>query len=257
MRNRFRGLLLAVVAALAFSSVVFAQTASQSGAATTRTVGPSPGIAGVWVPAREFVRSFNADEVPPMQPWAEKEFNALREGLSDPNARRDDMDPATNCAPLGFPRILMIPLPTEIIQLPGKVLMLFEWDHWIRPIYTDGRDHPKDDDLDPTWMGHAIGRWDGDTLVVDTVGLKGNGVTWIDTVGHPHTEALHIVERWRRIDYDTLQVDFTFDDPKAYTKPWKGQYVFTLKPDWEVVEYVNCEDHLREVHLQKFIKEPR
>ena len=83
MRNRLRDLILAVVAALAFSSVILAQTASQSGAATTRTVGPSPGIAGVWVPAREFVRSFNADEVPPMQPWAEKEFNALREGLSD------------------------------------------------------------------------------------------------------------------------------------------------------------------------------
>ena len=261
MRNRFTGSGLAgwigvVVALGAISPAVFAQTAQKSQTAKAQNAGPSPGLSGAWIPAREFVRRFNEQE-PPMQPWAEEAFNALREGLSDPNARPDDNDPVTKCAPHGYPRILMVPLLVEIVQLPGRVLMLFEMDHWVRQIWTDGREHPNQEDMDPMWMGHSIGRWDGDTLVVDTVGLNGNGEKWLDAVGHPHTDALHIVGRWRRVDQDTLQVDFTFDDPKAYTKPWDGQWVFTLKPDWEIAEYVHCEDHLRNEHLQEFLREAR
>jgi hypothetical protein len=142
----------------------------------------------------------------------------------------------------GFPR------PFEIVQIPGRVLVLFEWDHWVRPIWTDGRGHPKDPD--PTWMGHSIGRWDGDTLVVDTVGL--NDKTWIDSIGHPHSEDLHVIERYRRTKHDELEVAFTFDDPKAYTKPWTATVVFGLKPDWELSEMVNCEN--LDMFGEKFFK---
>ena len=91
-------------------------------------------------------------------------------------------------------------------------------------------------------MGHSIGKWDGDTLVVDTVGL--NDKTWLDGLGHPHSDALHLVERIRRVDHATLQFDLTFDDPKAYTKPWMGKQVFKLRPGWEIPEHIICEDHL-------------
>jgi len=115
--------------------------------------------------------------------------------------------------------------------------MLFEYNHFIRQIFLDRRAHPSD--LDPSWMGDSIGHWEGGTLVVDTVGL--NEKSWLDPVGHPHSDALHVVERIRRIDRDTLQDDLTFDDPKAYTKPWTGRQIFTRKPTWRLMEYV-CED---------------
>ena len=108
----------------------------------------------------------------------------------------------------------------------------------MRQIHTDGRDHPKD--LLPTWLGDSIGKWDGDTLVVDTVGF--NDKTWIDNTGLPHSDALHLVERLRRVSHDVLQLDITVDDPKAYTKPWSVQRVFDLKPDWEIGELI-CEDN--------------
>ena len=125
----------------------------------------------------------------------------------------------------------------EIMQAPGRVVVVFEYDHFVRYINTDGRQHPAD--LSATWMGNAIGHWDGDTLVVDTIGF--NDKTWLDRVGHPHSDALHLIERFRRTDHDTLVDDITIDDSKAYTKPWTAQRVFKLKPKWEIMEFV-CED---------------
>jgi hypothetical protein len=106
----------------------------------------------------------------------------------------------------------------------------------------DGRGHPTDSD--PTWMGHSIGRWDGDTLVVDTVGI--NDQSWLDGFGHPHSEALHVVERFRRVNHDTLEVSLVYEDPKVYTKPWIGKVTFHLNPDpnGELIEWVNCEDRI-------------
>jgi hypothetical protein len=100
------------------------------------------------------------------------------------------------------------------------------------------RGHKKD--LDPTYNGDSVGKWDGDTLVVDTIGF--NDVTWIDHVGLPHTDALHVVERIRRVDHDTLVDDFTIEDPKAYTKPFTASQTYHLKPGWEIAEYV-CDNN--------------
>jgi hypothetical protein len=127
----------------------------------------------------------------------------------------------------------------QIIQTPKETIEMFEYDHSIRYIFTDGRPHPAD--VTPTYNGHSIGHWEGDTLVVDTVGL--NGKNWLDRVGHPESEQMHIVEHIRRVDDKTLQVDFAFDDPKSYLKPWTATMRFGLRPAWDILEHV-CEDNL-------------
>jgi len=170
-----------------------------------------------------------------MQPWAEALFKAAKPGYG-PRATPDTQDPILSCLPPGVPRIMLIPFPMQIVQAPGQVIMMFEYDHFMRQIYTNRREHPKD--LDLSWMGDSIGHWEGNTLVVDTVGL--NDKTWLDQVGHPHSTALHVVERLRRADRETLTDDITIDDPKAYTKPWSGQLVYKLRPGWHLIEYI-CE----------------
>ena len=117
--------------------------------------------------------------------------------------------------------------------------MIFEYQSLVRQIFTDGRGHPKD--LEPTYMGHSIGKWEGDTLLVDTIGF--NGKTWLDPKGLPTTDALHVTEKIRRVDHNHLVDDYTIDDPKAYTKPWTVQKVFELKPDWQIQEYVCAENN--------------
>jgi len=116
--------------------------------------------------------------------------------------------------------------------------------HLWRQIFMDGRQHPADPN--PNWLGDSIGRWDGDTLVADTVGF--NGRSWIDAAGLPTTESLHIIERFRRIDRGHLEIEHTIDDPKAYTKPWK----FTIHPmllDGELMEYICQENNVDVKHL--------
>ena len=122
--------------------------------------------------------------------------------------------------------------------------MLFEYDHYVRHIYTERREHPKD--LAPTWMGDSIGKWDRGTLIVDTVGLTDK--SWLDQVGHPHSDALHVVERIKRIDHETLEDNLLFDDPKAYTKPWNVNLQLLLT-DTELIEYVCDEDEKDVTHL--------
>jgi hypothetical protein len=228
MRGRLiRSMLAVTAAALCSSPVLFAQAAR------------TPDLSGVWVRAQGYGRSFNPKEVPPMQPWAAERFRAVREGISDPNQQgRDELDPViTSCAPVGMPRIMLYPRAFEIIQIPGRVLMLFEWDHLVRQILM-GQAPPADPD--PVWMGYSTGRWQGDTLVVDTVGLTDQ--TWLDSVGHPHSDALRVEERIRRVSADTLEIDFTFDDPKAYTKPWRGKVGYQRMPDWQIIEHFACEN---------------
>jgi hypothetical protein len=151
------------------------------------------------------------------------------------------------CAPPGVLRVYLIRgEPMEIANIPGRVLMMFEYDHFVRQIFTDGREHPKD--LSPSWMGDAIGKWEGDTLVVDTIGF--NDKTWLDNDGLPHSEDLHLVERIRRPDHDTLTIDTTIEDPKAFTKSWNAHAIYELKPTWNLGEVV-CEDNITYGDMQQ------
>ena len=145
--------------------------------------------------------------------------------------------------PPGVPRMLYTPYPTQILQLPDRVVFLYEGGaHIWRVIYLDGRPHPRD--VQPSWLGHSIGRWDGDTLVIDTIGL--NDRVWQDLQGHPQTEKAHIIERYRRPDLGHLQIEITIDDPGAYTRPWKVRRLLDLAPGEEILEYICNENHKTE-----------
>jgi len=221
--NRLMGAIVAGATALFILPAIFAQTAKQS-----KTAGAAPDLTGVWL-----IDHFQANLFPkgnaPFTPWGEAHFKLADTMVNDPNLA---------CLPHGVPRIMFIPLPMEIFQVPGKVLMYQEAGNQLRQIHLD-RQHPKEFDT-PTYNGDSIGKWEGDTLVVDTTGF--NDITWLDHVGLPHTEALHVIERINRVDHDTLKDDFTIEDPKAYTKPWIAQQIYKLKPGWEIAEYV-CDNN--------------
>lgn len=173
-----------------------------------------------------------------MRAAAQALFNSLKPSYG-PNAAPDSQDPVLVCLPPGMPRILLMPFPVKIVELPDEVIMLFEYDHFQRQIFLNRTEHPKD--LKATYMGDSIGHWENGMLVVDTVGL--NDKSWLDQVGHPHSSDLRLTERIQRVAHDTLVDDLTIDDPKDYSKSWTGQQVFKLRPGWQLMEYV-CEDHM-------------
>ena len=176
---------------------------------------------------------------PPFTPWAKKVFDERQA-----NQGRDR--PAGFCLPHGVPDAILVPLyPWKVVQTPGVTIILFENFTDFRQIFTDGRTHPPEP-REPTWFGYSVGRWDGDVFVAETVGF--NGKTWLDDGGHPVTDAMKITERFRRRDFGHLEIDFTFDDPKAYTKTWGVTVPFELLPDTELLEYV-CENEKDAPHM--------
>ena len=136
-----------------------------------------------------------------------------------------------SCLPFGMSRSMNSPDPLQIMQSDKYIGLLFEQNSWFHIVKMD-REHPKN--VEPSWFGDSVGRWDGDTLVIDTVGFNGN--TRLDTIGHPHSDALHMIQTLRRSDAGHIAYTVTIDDPKAYTKPWKNERTFTLMST-EVIEY--------------------
>jgi hypothetical protein len=199
------------------------------------SVAAAQDLSGVWLVA-EPGGSFSVEPPPPMTPWAAERFRANRPTIG-PHAALDANDPTVDCVPPGVPYILVVPTPFEFVHTAGQIIQLFEYSHFVRRIYMDGRPHPAN--LHETgsheWLGHSIGHWDGDTLVVDTVGF--NDKTWLDRLGHPHSEALRVTERITRVDADTLDYGVTIEDPKAYTAPWSGRMRFTRRSGWELIEH--------------------
>jgi hypothetical protein len=158
-------------------------------------------------------------------------------------------DATAHCNPMGYTRSMNAPVPTQIVQRPDVIVFLHESMFAFHNVYMDGRKHPtKEEALETTWYGHSTGKWDGDTLVIDTVGpFFGTPRMLLDTAGHPMSEDLHLVERFKRLDSDHLQYDVTIDDPKYYSKPWTNSRVWTLMPPGqEIMEYV-CTENNKEV----------
>ena len=245
MRNHSLGISFALAMAFICCPTVSAQDKQPTKPARIPHSGPTPDFSGVWMADRPpatgllyWVYEFNVEE-PPMTAWGEAQYKASKSSFgAHPYPLAETNDPVYHgCFPPGLPRVYIHPFPLKIVKAPGELIMLFEYDSLRREIYTDGRAH--DTSLGPSWMGDSIGHWEGDTLVVDTVNL--NDKTWLDRVGHPHSDALHIVERFRRINHDHLLDDITIEDPKTYTKPWTAHLDFLLRPKWTLAEQF-CED---------------
>jgi len=223
---RYRITTIAFMLGLSVGSLANVSAAPQT--EKTKDSDPARDLSGVWFTQGKVRANFAFDGGAPFLPWGEERVKA--------GPQKDTL--VVLCIPPGVPRAWTEPYPFEIVMLPQRVLVIYEYQHLIRQIYTDGRDHPKD--LTPTYMGNSVGKWDGNTLVVDTIGF--NDKTWIDGTKHPHSDALHVVERIQKVGNEVLKIDITIDDPKTYTKPWTAQRVFDLKPDWEISEQV-CEEN--------------
>ncbi len=255
MRNGFIGSILVALALLAISPGIHAQASANPGPGAARAL---PDLSGSWEAHRPVpvtaetalcgIRTVCAGllgttaapmgaraKEPQMQPWAEEKYKAVKEG-------RDRNPTFAGCMPEGPTDLMMDEARFfELRQFPDEVLLLFDEDHLVRRIYLDGRGHPEGSPS--TWMGHSIGKYVGDTLVVDTVGF--NDKTWIDRAGHPHSDALHVVERIRRLNPKALEYEVTIDDPKAYKEPWtKKRVQDLLPPSFQILENVLCEELL-------------
>lgn len=217
---------------------------------TGRTVGPD-GLPRPTPRTRGREREGSAAEPHiPFMPWSAALYDYNATNLSK-------YDPEGYCLPPGGPRMMATPYPMEIIQLPdqNRILMIFEGaTHVWREIYMDGRAHPEGDALNPTFLGHSVGRWDGDTLVVDVVGF--NETTWIDFFGHPHTDALHVVERFSRPNFNTLHYEATIEDSGAYTEPWTIGWDIEWRADSELIEYICQENNRYLYHLTDDFGQP-
>jgi hypothetical protein len=227
MRYRAFGV-VTIALTLSLSLVFLASASAVPQGAKTSDSDETRNLSGVWFTQGKVRANFSFEGGAPFLPWGEERVKA--------GPQKDTL--VVLCIPPGVPRVWTEPYPFEIITLPQRVLVIYEYQHLIRQIYTDGRDHPKD--LTPTYMGNSVGKWEGNTLVVDTIGF--NDKTWIDGTKHPHSDALHVVERIQRVGHEVLKVDITIDDPKTYVKPWTAQRIFDLKPGWEISEQV-CEEN--------------
>jgi hypothetical protein len=150
---------------------------------------------------------------------------------------------ATSCLPQGIPFVYLIPTPSKWIQTPENIAIVMEGMNGVRQVYLDGRQPPAD--REPLWQGYSTGRWEGDTLVIDTVGF--NDKTRLDAIGHPHSEDLHETARYHRRDLGHMDVEVTIEDLKTYTRPFRITYTDDLLPDTDILEYV-CEENEKDLH---------
>ena len=175
-------------------------------------------LSGVWQLAPGGGGQGPGDNFPPLTPWGQAKYDANKPGYG-PRAAPGGNDPILKCDPIGFPRILFTIWPFETIHISGRILMFFEGQHTTRQIWMDGRKLPVDPE--PTWYGYSVGKWEGDTLVVETVGF--NEKTWLGAQGQPHSDQMRTIERYRRVDPNTIEFSLIIDDPKTYTKAWNAE----------------------------------
>jgi hypothetical protein len=206
-----------------------------------RTPDGKPDLSGIWMrirpPVPEAERGSHGLEdllprgfVFPFQPWAEALFRERQ-------SRHGSGRPSERCLPHGIPDAMLPETPFKIVQHSGLTLILHEQHSMFRQVFADGRRLPADPN--PAWLGYSVGRWDGDTFVVQSSGF--NDRTWLDDSGHPHSDAMRTTERFRRVDFGHMEMELTIDDPKAYTRPWSVIIRFNLMPDTELIENV-CEN---------------
>jgi hypothetical protein len=257
-----RALLACALAAFGAQWPVGAQSTADV-PAVPRTADGKPDLSGIWVATGALLLfegeealaaaraadaaagrpAGNSGEPLPYRPEAEAQRQAFL-------ARRGIDDPMALCLLTGVPRIKFRPLPFEIVQLKDRVIMLYEIHHAFRIVPTDGRPHPED--AEPSYLGDSVGRWEGDTLVVDVTSF--NDKTWLTGVGTIHTEDLHVVERYTRDSYDTILYEATIEDPAVLTRPWQIRETFRLRPDERLREYECIENNEDLLRMQRLLE---
>jgi hypothetical protein len=229
---------LAVTIALACGSTAIAQPSYQPPSGPTpRTASGKVDFSGVW--EKPYVPDMTKDGAGqqgvaelPFTPWGDAEWKKY-------DAAEGDYTGA--CLPFGMTRSMNTPEPMQFMQSDKYLAFLFEQNSWFNVVPIDGRPHGKGI---PTWFGDSVGHWEGDTLVIDTVNF--NGKTRLDTVGHPHSEQLHLTQRFSRPDLGHITYEVIVDDPKTFTRPWKNVRTLTLRTDWEIMEY-SCEENNKDL----------
>jgi hypothetical protein len=174
----------------------------------------------------------------PFQPWA-AELHTQRVATNSKD------NPDAHCLPIGVMQLHTHGQPRKMFQSPGLIVIVYEANSGLRQIFTDGRSLPKDPQ--PWWYGYSVGKWEGDTLVVESAYFRDMG--WLDVEGSPLTETGRIIERYRRPDYGHLEIEVTIDDPKAYTKPWTVTVYQRIMLDTDLIEFVCNENEKDESHL--------
>jgi hypothetical protein len=191
-------------------------------------------------PNSKYFRDILSDFKPGEEPMTPAAAEILRKH-SEPGT----VNPTLICLPDGVPHADLLPEPFKMVQTPTEILVLYEVETIFRQIHIDGRKQVVDPQ--PTWLGYSVGTWDGDTLVVDTLGF--NDLSWLDARGHGHSSAMRVEERFHRLDYGHMEVGLTVTDPKTFTKPVSIKFVEVLLPDSDVLEHVCAEDEKDAAHM--------
>jgi hypothetical protein len=255
-------MVLVSTVAILFAAPLAAQSSGER--AAPRTAAGKPDMSGIWVATGAIMlfegeEAFaaaraadaaagrppgNSGEAPPYKPEAEaqRQYFLSRRGIDDPMAQ---------CLLTGVPRINFRPLPFEIVQLPDRVIMLYEIHHAFRIIPTDGREPPED--AEPSYLGESVAHWEGDTLVVDVTSF--NTQTWLSGVGTIHSEDLKVTERYTRDSFDTIRYEATMEDPAVLTRPWTIRETFRLRPNERIREYECIESNEDLVRFQQLLQE--
>jgi hypothetical protein len=232
-----------LIAAMVVTPNIFAQTGKPSETAKTQVVAAplSHDLSGVWMqypegdlPGTPGMNTVNQRFRPPLTAWGQARLDAARPLVGPKAIPGEENSPTLRCDPDGPPKLLNHPNPFEIVQIPGRMLMFFEEQHIWRTIWADGRALPKDPDQ--SYLGYAVGKWEGDTFVIETIGF--NDKVWADAYGDPRSEQMRLTERYRRLNHDTLELQVTVDDPKSYTKAWVSPpKLHKLEAGWEIAEW--------------------
>ena len=198
-----------------------------------------PDLSGVWNPPNGYLRDLAKDikDPIPFQPWAKALYDERAAGLHWKE------EPDANCLPQGLPKVLLAPAPWRVVQTKDIVFFVHEAFNLWWQAFLDGRVLLAIDDVNPLWHGYSTAKWDGDTLVVDSRGF--NGRVWLDQLGKPSTEALHVTMRFNRKDFGHMDIGITIDDPKAYTRPWGTSVAVNLAPNIELMEAI-CGENERD-----------
>lgn len=205
-----------------------------------RTADGKPDLSGIWhVTDRRYLFDLATDVgEAPFLPWAAALYKERQATMAKDR-------PSGKCLPHSITDAPMVGTTVfKLLQMPGVLVVLYEEMNHFRQIFTDGRKLPEP--VTGAWFGYSVGRWEDDALVVDTAGFHDR--SWLDDPGHPHTDALHVTERYHRSDFGHMRIQITIDDPKTYTKPWSANVPFEFMPDIELMENI-CENEKDQEHL--------